>query len=111
MTRCLLAEAKLPKMFWVRARSTAVRVRNLCPTSSNKNAFHRQKCTLGNIKSELFACVQLPGVLSVSRKQTETGSKGQEKQVHWLRRGEQSLPADGPGDEKTSGVSKKRDIH
>ena len=28
MTRCLLAEAKPPKMFWVRAVSTAVRVSN-----------------------------------------------------------------------------------
>ena len=61
------------------------------------------------IKNELFACVRLPGVLSVSRQQTETGSKGQEKQVHRLRRGEQSLPVDGSRD-KTSGASKKRDI-
>ena len=61
------------------------------------------------IKIELFACVRLPGVLSGSRHQTETGSKGQEKQVHRLRRGEQSLPADGSRD-KTSGASKKRDI-
>ena len=37
MTRCLLADAKLSKMFWVRAMSTAVRVRNLCPTSSNEH--------------------------------------------------------------------------
>ena len=36
MTRCLLAEVKLPKTFWVRAMSRAVRVRNLCPTSSNE---------------------------------------------------------------------------
>ena len=36
MTRCLLAEAKLPKMYWMRAISTAMRVRNLCSTSSNE---------------------------------------------------------------------------
>ena len=36
MTRCLLAVAKLPKMFWLRARSTAVRSWNLCPTSSKE---------------------------------------------------------------------------
>ena len=36
MTPRLLAEAKLPKIFWVRAMSTAVRVRNFCPTSSNE---------------------------------------------------------------------------
>ena len=36
MTRCLLAKTKLSKMFWVRAMSTAVRFRNLCPTSSNE---------------------------------------------------------------------------
>ena len=30
------ADAKLPKMFWVQAMSTAVRVRNLCPTTSNE---------------------------------------------------------------------------
>ena len=36
MTRCLLAEVKLPKTLWVRAMSTAVRVCNLCPTSSNE---------------------------------------------------------------------------
>ena len=36
MTRCLLAQAKLPKMFWVRAMSTAVRAHNLCPISSNE---------------------------------------------------------------------------
>ena len=36
MTRCLLDEARLLKMFWVRATSTAVRVRNLCPTSRNE---------------------------------------------------------------------------
>ena len=60
------------------------------------------------IKSELFACVRLPCVLSGSRQQTETGSKGQEKQVHRLRREQQSLPAhDSRG--KTSGASKKRD--
>ena len=61
------------------------------------------------IKSEKFACVRLPGVLSGSKQQTETGSKGQEKQAHQLRQGEQSLPADGSRD-KTSGASKKRDI-
>ena len=61
------------------------------------------------IKSELFACVRLPGLLSGSRQQTETGSKAQEKQVHRLRRGEQSLPAAGSRDKK-SGASKKRDI-
>ena len=38
------------------------------------------------IKNELFACVRLPGVLSGARQQTETGFKGQEKQVHRLRR-------------------------
>ena len=60
------------------------------------------------IKSELFACVRLPGVLSGPRQQTETGSKAQEKQVHRLKRGEQSLPADGSRNKK-SVASKKRD--
>ena len=81
-----------------------VGVRNLCPTSSND-----RDALWENIKSELFASVRLPGVLSGSRQQTETGSKGQEKQVHRLRRGKQSLPADGTRD-NTSGASKKRDI-
>ena len=36
LTRCLLAAAKLQKMFWVRAMSTAVRICKLCPTSSNE---------------------------------------------------------------------------
>ena len=40
---------------------------------------------------------------------TETGSKGEKKQDHRLRRGEQSLPCD-VSREKTSGANKKRDI-
>ena len=36
MTGCLLADAKLPKIFWVQAMSTTVRVRNLCLTTSNE---------------------------------------------------------------------------
>ena len=59
-------------------------------------------------KSELFACVWLSGVLSGSRQQTKFVLRVK-KQVHLLRRGEQSLPADGSRD-KTSGASKKRDI-
>ena len=42
------------------------------------------------IKKELFACDRLSGVLSGLRQQTQTGFKGHGKQVHWLRRGEQS---------------------
>ena len=61
------------------------------------------------IKSELFSCVWLPGVLSGPRQQTETGSRGQVKQVHRLRLEERSLPADWSRD-KTSCASKKRDI-
>ena len=61
------------------------------------------------IENEIFACVRLPGVHSESRQQTETGFKGQEKQVHRLQRGEQSLPTHGSRN-KTNGVSKKRDI-
>ena len=45
----LLAEEKLPKMFWVRAMSTAVRVRNLRPTSSNEKLLSpTEKPTMGN---------------------------------------------------------------
>ena len=36
MTRRLLAEAKLPKMFWARALSTVVRIRNWFPMSNNE---------------------------------------------------------------------------
>ena len=61
------------------------------------------------VKKELLACVRLPSVLSRSRQQTETGSKEQERQVHQLRRGEQSLTVDESGD-KTSGASRKRDF-
>ena len=42
-------------------------------------------------------CVRLSGVLSGSRQQKETGTKGQENQVHWLRRGEHRLLADRSG--------------
>ena len=71
------------------------------PLSTDRDALWK------TIKSELFACVGLLGVISGSRQQTETGSKGQE--IHRLRRGEQSLPADGSRD-KTSGANNKRDV-
>ena len=71
--------------------------------------FTERDALWATIKSELFACVRLPGVRSGSRKQTETGSKGQEKQVHRIRRGEQSLTAYRSRD-NTSGASRKRDI-
>ena len=39
ITRCLLTDAKLRKKFWVRSMSTAVRICNLCPTSSKEKCF------------------------------------------------------------------------
>ena len=64
---------------------------------------------LETIKRELFACFRLPGVLSGSRQQIENASKKEERQLHWIRRGEQSLLADGSR-KKTSGANKERDI-
>ena len=110
MSQCLLAEAKLPKMFWLRAATlTSVRVRNSFPTSSNEKRLSPTEMNYWeNIKAKLLAYVWMPGILSRSRQWTEIESKWQEKQVHWLGRREQNLLADGSRD-KTSGVSKKRE--
>ena len=48
MTRCLLAEAKLPKILWLRGRSTAVRVCNLYTTSSNEKRLSPTEMHYGN---------------------------------------------------------------
>ena len=58
MTQGLLGKAKLPKMFWVRTMSTAVRVRNLSPTSSNEKSLSPTEMHYGKLSkvSYLIAC-------------------------------------------------------
>ena len=38
MTRCMLSEAKMDKVYWCEAMMTAVDIRNVLPSSSNPKA-------------------------------------------------------------------------
>ena len=57
MTLLVLAEAKLPKMFWLRAMLTSVRVCNLCPTSSNEKRLSPTEMHYGQPSKLSYLCV------------------------------------------------------
>ena len=94
----------------VRVRAISIATRTCAHIQQRGLAFNEEVLLWKTIKSALFTCVRLLGVLSGSRQQTETEGNMQAKQVHWLRQGEQSLLVNRCRN-KTTGASKKRDIN